>query len=203
MEDAKMIGWILIDVEKFINDVKVANFKFDDEMSLTNRLKTIGASLATLYDSKRNLKSNGRESILADYPKYDGYGVIRVISFNGICDLFKLKKEKYIPKKLETPVEANDGHVPATKNTIESERILLQEVKDIKGIVNNFKEWSVGIQNSSVCLSLIDGKLDNLIEAINTLGRVQAESMEYLKNISDGIQTMNDKYNKPSAYIRK
>ena len=46
-------------------------------------------------------------------------------------------------------------------------------------------------------------KLDELITTINKLGNIQMQNMEYLKSIKDGIQTMNDKYNKPSAYIRR
>lgn len=65
------------------------------------------------------------------------------------------------------------------------------------------KEWQIGIQNTSVCLSKINDKIDTLIDAINTLGKVEAQNMEYLQKTANGIQTMNDKYNKPSAYIRK
>ena len=165
MEDVVMMGWILIDSDKLIEDVKVANIKFDDGVTLTNRLRSIGAYPATLYDSKRNLKSKNRASILVDYPKYDGYGVMRVLTFNAICELFKLKKEKYIPKKKEKAEE-----------TMQS----CTEVKDI--------------QNLSICLSHIENKLDKLIEAISTLGRVDAQNMEYLKNISDGIRMMNEKW---------
>ena len=99
MEDAVMMGWVLIDADKFIEDIKLANIKFNDGVTLTNRLRGIGASVATLHDTKRNLRSEKRESILVDYPKYDGYGLMRVFKFNAIWELFKLKKEKYIPKK--------------------------------------------------------------------------------------------------------
>lgn len=56
---------------------------------------------------------------------------------------------------------------------------------------------------SDLCRRMILQKLDELIVAINKLGNIEMQNMEYLKNVSDGIQTMNDKYNKPSAYIRK
>lgn len=165
MKDVVMMGWVLIDADKLIEDVKVANIKINDGVTLTNRLRSIGASISTLYDTKRNLKSKKRESILVDYPKYDGYGVMRVLSFNAICELFRLKKEKYIPKKKEQVEE-----------TMQS----CTEVKDI--------------QNLSICLSHIENKLDKLIEAINTLGKVDTQNMEYLKNISDGIHMMNEKW---------
>ena len=153
-EDVVMMGWILIDVDKLIEDIKVANIKFDDGVTLTNRLRSIGAYITTLHDAKRNLKSRNRESILVDYPEYDGYGVIRVLTFNAICELFRLKKEKYIPKKKEK-----------TEETIQS----CTEVKDI--------------QNLSICLSHIENKLDKLIEAISTLGRVDAQNMEQKKKM--------------------
>ena len=165
MEDIVMMGWVLIDADKLIEDVKVANIKFDDGVTLTNRLRSIGAYITTLHDAKRNLKSKNRESILVDYPKYDGYGVMRVLTFNAICGLFRLKKEKYIPKKKEQAEE-----------TMQS----CTEVKDI--------------QNLSICLSHIENKLDKLIEAINTIGKVDTQNMEYLKNISDGIHMMNEKW---------
>ena len=165
MEDVVMMGWVLIDADKLIEDVKIANIKIGDGITLTQRLRSIGSSIATLHDSKRNLRQKGRESILVDYPKYDGYGVIRVLTFNAICELFRLKKEKYIPKKKEQAEE-----------TMQS----CTEVKDI--------------QNLSICLSHIENKLDKLIEAINTLGKVNIQNMEYLKNISDGIHMMNEKW---------
>ena len=92
MKDVEMMGWVLIDADKLIEDVKVANIKFNDGVTLTNRLRSIGASVATLHDAKTNLRSKNRESILVDYPKYDGYGVMRVFKFNAICELFRLKK---------------------------------------------------------------------------------------------------------------
>ena len=165
MEDVVMMGWLLIDADKLIEDVKIANIKIGDGITLTQRLRSIGAYITTLHDAKRNLKSKNRESILVDYPKYDGYGVMRVLTFNAICELFRLKKEKYIPKKKEQAEE-----------TMQS----CTEVKDI--------------QNLSICLSHIENKLDKLIEAINTLGKVDTQNMEYLKNISDGIHMMNEKW---------
>ena len=165
MEDVVMMGWVLIDADKLIDDVKIVNIKFDDGATLTNRLRSIGVAPSTLHDTKRNLKSKNRESILADYPQYDGYGVIRVLTFNAICELFRLKKEEYIPKKIEKVEDAMQS---------------CTEVKDI--------------QNLSICLSHIENKLDKLIEAINTLGKVDTQNMEYLKNISDGIHMMNEKW---------
>lgn len=165
MENVVMMGWVLIDSDKLIEDIKVANIKFNDGVTLTNRLRSIGACITTLHDAKRNLKSRNRESILVDYPEYDGYGVIRVLTFNAICELFKLKKEKYIPKKIEKVEDAMQS---------------CTEVKDI--------------QNLSICLSHIENKLDKLIEAVNTLGKVDTQNMEYLKNISDGIRMMNEKW---------
>lgn len=160
-----MIGWVLIDANKLIKDVNVANSKFDDGATLTDRMRSIGCYITTLYDAKRNLKSKNRESILIDYPEYDGYGVMRVLTFNAICELFRLKKEKYIPKKKDQ-----------SKETVQS-------CTD----VNN-------IHDLSIHLSSIEDKLDKLIEDMSALGRVCAQSMEYLKDISDGIHMMNDKW---------
>ena len=80
---------------------------------------------------------------------------------------------------------------------------MLQELHYIGQSVKEMKEWQISIQNTSVCLSKINDKIDTLIDAINTLGKVEAQNMEYLQKTANGIQTMNDKYNKPSAYIRK
>ena len=49
----------------------------------------------------------------------------------------------------------------------------------------------------------VDKRIDALDEAVRTICKIEAQNMEYLKSIADGIQIMNDKYNKPSAYIRK
>lgn len=42
-----------------------------------------------------------------------------------------------------------------------------------------------------------------VIEAINKLGAVLTQSMEYQKECLEQLKILNDKYNKPSAYIRK
>ena len=45
--------------------------------------------------------------------------------------------------------------------------------------------------------------MQRLADKVDDLGKAQVQCMEHLKSIADGIQVMNDKYNKPSAYIRK
>ena len=54
--------------------------------------------------------------------------------------------------------------------------------------------------NSISAKDLVEGnypgaKIDEIISAIEALGRIQIQNMEYLKEIKDGIDKMNEKWN--------
>ena len=54
--------------------------------------------------------------------------------------------------------------------------------------------------NSISAKDLVEGnyhgaKIDDIISAIEALGRIQVQNMEYLKGIKDGIEKLNEKWN--------
>ena len=54
--------------------------------------------------------------------------------------------------------------------------------------------------NSIIAKDLVEGnypgtKIDEIISAIEALGRIQIQNMEYLKEIKDGIDKLNEKWN--------
>lgn len=58
MEHEVMAGCVFIDVEKLMTDIKVANVKFNDGISPSGRLGTIGLSFSTFHDAKKIRKFN-------------------------------------------------------------------------------------------------------------------------------------------------
>ena len=99
------------------------------------------------------------------------------VYFNAICGMYGLNAEDYI-------VKLKDNGKPANTNAVAS----------------------VVSADIDARLKAIEDKLENinqLVEFVKTLGNIETQNMEYLKKIADGIQTMNDKYNKPSAYLRR
>ena len=189
-------GKLKFDVKNYCKNNGTRQCDFYDE---------IGIGKSPLTNAVHTAKRNTSNIDFSRYEKCEEYGYIQRVFLMGICSYAGLNIDDYIVKE-----KAIFETSPATdKKDIEQVAInfcgkaILQELNYMGKTINSMKEWQVGIQNTSVSLCHIDKKLDTLIDAINTLGKVAAQNMEYLKNIADGIQTMNDKYNKPSAYIRK
>lgn len=190
-------GKLKFDVKNYCKHNKIRQCDFYDE---------IGIGKSPLSNAVHTAENNADNIDFSRYEKCEEYGYIQKVFLMGICSYAGLNIDDYIVKE-KVIIEASSA---TDKKNIEQDVIInfyskaiLKELNHIGKAINSMKEWQVGIQNTSVSLSHIDEKLDTLIDTMNALGRVEAQNMEYLKNIADGIQTMNDKYNKPSAYIRK
>lgn len=169
---------ILFDYNKLRKDVEKANRKFGDGKSISARLNEYGLGDYVLGNSRETFSrhfSAGKVNI-EEYEHCEQYGLLAPFRFKGLCDCFGLNADDYKVNKRE-----------------KNEACAVDKTYNRQEEVN-----ACACDNQKV----ID-KLDELITTINKLGNIQMQNMEYLKSIKDGIQTMNDKYNKPSAYIRR
>lgn len=173
----KVSNYIVLDHNKFNNDVYRANSDMKDGMSVGRRLLVNGMCDSTISNSKFNAGRGTGGIDLSLYEDCQQYGVMQKVYFNAICGMYGLNAEDYI-------VKLKDNGKPANTNAVAS-------------VVN---------ADIDARLKAIEDKLENinqLVEFVKALGNIETQNMEYLKKIADGIQTMNDKYNKPSAYLRK
>ena len=175
--DEKISTYIVLDHNKFNNDVYRANSDMKDGISVARRLLVNGMSDSTISNAKNNANRGGGGIDLSLYENCEQYGVMQKVYFNTICGMYGLNAEDYI-------VKLKDNGKPANTNAVAS----------------------VVSADIDARLKAIEDKLENinqLVEFVKTLGNIETQNMEYLKKIADGIQTMNDKYNKPSAYLRR
>ena len=175
--DERISTYIVLDHNKFNNDVYRANSDMKDGMSVARRLLVNGMSDSTISNSKNNANRGAGGIDLSLYENCQQYGVMQKVYFNAICSMYGLNAEDYI-------VKLKDNGKPANTNAVAS----------------------VVSADIDARLKAIEDKLENinqLVEFVKALGNIETQNMEYLKKIADGIQTMNDKYNKPSAYLRR
>ena len=173
----KLRNYVVLDYNKFYNDVRDANFNMKDGVSVSRRLVANGMSESTISNSKFNAGRGTGDINLSLYENCQKYGIMQKVYFNAICGMYGLNAEDYI-------IKLKDNGKPANTNAVAS----------------------VVSADIDARLKAIEDKLENinqLVEFVKALGNIGTQNMEYLKKIADGIQTMNDKYNKPSAYLRR
>lgn len=169
---------VLFDYNKLRKDAESANRKFADGKSMSARLNEYGIGDYVFGNSREAVKRNsGAGKIdIEEYEYCEQYGLLAPFRLKCLCECFGLNADDYKVKKRENNKSCADD----------------KPDKQQEGV------------NACACDNdKVIEKLDELITTINKLGNIQMQNMEYLKSIKDGIQTMNDKYNKPSAYIRR
>lgn len=119
----------------------------------------------------QNVFSNARQTVerRVDVSMYeDGilYGAIKPLYMRVVCEYYSLNMDDYKAK---------------------------EKVKKLNAVTA-----AELLSEDEYCQSDIIVKIDELISAINalgrTFGRIQAQNMEYLKDIKDGIDKLNDKW---------
>ena len=197
-----MIGRVLINADKLARDVRIANDKSGNGMTIKERLRPLGISPSAISNAKRDLSSKGGDVVLVDYPENSGYGAIKQLYLTAICNEFGLVASNYIPQKKPQPQPE-----PQPQAESKPQDLSLDVKKFYKDIILHigYIEGSIERINTRQRDSdkaLIDA-MQRLADKVDDLGKVHMQCIEHLKSVADGIQTMNDKYNKPSAYIRK
>ena len=169
---------VLFNYNKLRKDVDIENEKFADGKSMSARLDEYGIGNYVFGNSIEAFKryvSAGKIDI-KEYEYCEKYGLLAPFRFKCLCECFGLNEDDYRIKKRQNNESCADDKPDKHQEEVNACACDNQKVID---------------------------KLDELITTINKLGNIQMQNMEYLKSIKDGIQTMNDKYNKPSAYIRR
>ena len=156
------------------------------------------------YEKLRNDVNRANKEMNDDIAlskRLDDYGIGNYCFANSLKD-YERNSQKHELDKYE-PCNKIGRMLKLKYNSIcsifglNAEDYLLKEKRKVSD-----KETEEHIENA-LCGRMTLQKLDELMVTINKLGNIEMQNMEYLKKIADGIQTMNDKYNKPSAYIRK
>ena len=180
-----MIGRVLIDADK---------------LAIKERLRPLGISPSAISASKRDLFSMGRDVVLVDYPENSGYGAIKQLYLTAICNEFGLVASDYIPQKKPQPEPQPQAESRPQELSLDVKKFYKDIILHIGYIEGSIERINTRQRDSDK--TLIEA-MQSIADKVDDLGKVQMQCMEHLKSIADGIQTMNDKYNKPSAYIRK
>lgn len=175
--------YVPINQGKLASDAKNANYRLkrEDDLSVSNRLEKNGIPHSSIYRALETASKHGSEYDLDAY-ECAIPGLMGLAQLKMICDIFELEAKDYMLLKKKVKEEVKEEPQEETKE-----------------------------------LPVVDDeKLDELIVAINKIGNVLSQSMEYQKMMIDYLeqikgngretmiqmQTLNAKYNKPSAYRR-
>lgn len=176
----------VVDHTKLHDFVFDANEKMMDGKSVSKRFEEAGITDSTLV----NTKSNWINAVNKNWVKPEEWepvkqpGLIRPGTLKVICGLYNLDYESFLIRKKE-------------KNEV------VEEVKEEVVAAPSLDE--------------LNTRIDELAAIINKLGNIQMQQLEYMRAIidsladascmleimSDELKNMNNKYNKPSAYIRR
>lgn len=163
-------NYVLIDVDKLRKDVKSENKKIGDGLTVSKRLDENGIGNAAFANAETKLSRDLKNKKI-DMSKYEECGKpasMEHVRLNAICLLFNLNKDDYI-----------------LKFKSETEKKELRTIKQFENIVNekNKKE-----------IEEIKNKIAFLNDQVCLIGNVLVKNMEYLKEISERMQQLNDKW---------
>ena len=96
--DERISTYIVLDHNKFNNDVYRANSDMKDGMSVARRLLVNGMSDSTISNSKNNANRGAGGIDLSLYENCQQYGVMQKVYFNAIYSMYGLNAEDYIVK---------------------------------------------------------------------------------------------------------
>lgn len=162
---------IVVDARKL--DDHIRGFCAIKQISIKSFYESIGMSTATINNIIRNAETN---TICADFCEYEfceEFGIISDMCLKLIClKMGKDEKEYIAKKKKQTPIKSvTCAKRPAEDCTTE----------------NLLNDMVLGFTN-------VISVMRDIRTHIETLGRAQAQSMEYLKEIKDGIDKLNEKW---------
>lgn len=185
--------YVVIDYYKLDRATKDANaeLKKKDGITLSERLEINYLPSTTIPNSRINANRYSDKSVFDEY-EYCVYGLMNALYLNKICEVFSLKPEDYMAKKKKK--EDNESDLAEQAG---------QKLRDLQGLEKDVAVIRVKSDATFMMTQELLNQLIKITEHLEALGRVDLESVEQLKKISEGIKTMNDKYNKPSAYLRR
>lgn len=196
----------LIDIAKFEEDVK-RYVGLNDE-KLYKFFNEIGLSDSVFSNARQNFKRGTGKFDISEYEEYDSFGVIQRVYLNLICNKASINIDDYICKKktTETPTQQvisdidmdfKNIVVAGLKSVNECNKTIVSLIPDITELISKNND---GIARLIASLVKVEYQNRDILASISSDIKAQGEKLD---KIASGIQTMNDKYNKPSAYIRK
>lgn len=161
---------VLIDAAKINKDVH--DFCVRNGIKIQEFYDSIGIGTATIYNTVRNAEQNTIGVDFSEYEFCEKFGLISDMCLKLICLRMGKDESEYIAKKKPKELKA----VTAAE--------LLAEDTTAEDIRNDMLQGFASVVRY-IC------ELGTLIEK---LGKIQAQNMEYLLQIKDGIEKLNDKW---------
>ena len=200
-------NYVLFDYNKFVNDIKRVDFERNGKVNLTKILEgKLGISQSTLSNSLRNAERGTGGFDLSLYDDSVKYGTMQRVYMLAICNEMGLSIDDYIAvkKPAQNSNNLNDIDmdfknivVAGLKSVNEYNKTIVSLIPDITELISKNND---GIARLIASLVKVEYQNRDILASISSDIKAQGEKLD---KIASGIQTMNDKYNKPSAYIRK
>ena len=196
----------LINIVKFEADIKY--YAKAQNLSLTKFFNSIYLSDSVFSNARQNFKRGAGKFNVSNYKECDGFGVIQSLYLNAICDKAGLNIDDYICKKklIEDPkqdvlneidMDFKNIVVAGLNDIRECNKTIISLIPDITELISKNND---GIARLIASLVKVEYQNRDILASISSDIKAQGKKLD---KIASGIQTMNDKYNKPSAYIRK
>lgn len=179
----------VINVDKLRKDVTVYCEK--KGILLKDFYESIGMANNILSNSSANATRNSSGFDFTKYEDCENYGLMQKTYLSAICSTARLNAEDYICKEKEPTKKLNSI---SAKDLVErnypGEKIdeIITQLEKLNGIQENI------LNDVVICISNLASRVNNITTLIESIGRVQAKNMEYLKEIKDGIDKLNDKW---------
>lgn len=196
----------LINIIKFEADIKY--YAKTHNLSLTKFFNSIYLSDSVFSNARQNFKRGTGKFNVSNYEERDGFGVIQTLHLNAICDKAGLNIDDYICKKklIEDPkqdvlneidMDFKNIVVAGINDIRECNKTIISLIPDITKLISSNND---NITKLLASLVKVEYQNRDILASISSDIKAQGEKLD---KIASGIQTINDKYNKPSAYIRK
>ena len=210
---------ILINYGKLREDVDNVNrsLKLEDGLTLSKRLDRAHIGSAAFANSLTAFDRN-KDIDVTLYEDCDKKGLMSELRLFSICNLFGLNGDEYILKlKEETTNEIkSDESLEKLRKYIKDKNLIDKFIEQVEKIYHNTTNTDMHTMQVLALLTEKADRLDQwyklfseqlgqidsntyqikkLNEAVEKLGRIEAQNMEYLKEIKDGIEKLNEKWN--------
>ena len=187
---------ILINCGKLREDVDNVNrsLKLKDGLTLSKRLDKAHIGSAAFANSLTAFDKN-KDIDVTLYEDCDKRGLMSELRLFAICNLFGLNGDEYILKLKKNKTTNKDGcsFRDIRNGMSQTEKDIMNINVKVGAILNALCKFSGKFEGE--CLLQTNKKVEALGKAIEKLGRIEAQNMEYLKEIKDGIEKLNEKWN--------
>ena len=188
-------NYILFNYDKFFKDLSVFVYDRykDTRLSLSKLMREIGISETTVYNAKKNAENGTGNYNITEYEEGITYGVMQKVYMEAICNKAGLNIDDYLvvkKKSVDKQEKEELLHLENNKDMFE----------DMQGLIKTYNENEEKLIQLIASLVKVEYQNRDILASISSDIKAQDEKLD---KIASGIQQINDKYNKPSAYICK